>query len=373
MKTPYFLISSVLLLTACSSTPDSVTGKALDYQSAQKPNKTLETPPDLVAPRLNDAYNLPQRGSVLASDLNKTNTPQKADSTQVLAPVDNMKIEREGSQRWLLVQKSPDELWSILEEFWQDNGFVLLQNAPRLGILETDWAENRAKLPQDGVRSLLSKVGLDGLYSTPERDKFRTRIEKSARGTEIYITHRGMMEIYAQEGKSQTVWQPRPNDPELEAEFLGRLMLRLGATEERAKAALAAEQQAKTPASSRAEIVGNRLILRDDFDRAWRRVGLALDRVGLAVADRNRAQGDYYVRPVAQDPHMAQSTSIFAKLAFWRDDPKTKLDEELKAALRLNLSATNGGVALSLSEIDGSELKQDRQQAWLRALQQELR
>ena len=40
------------------------------------------------------------------------------------------------------------------------------------------------------------------------------------------------------------------------------------------------------------------LTLDEPFDRAWRRVGLALDRVGFTVEDRDRAKGLYYVRYV---------------------------------------------------------------------------
>jgi uncharacterized lipoprotein len=62
--------------------------------------------------------------------------------------------------------------------------------------METDWAENRAKIPQDFIRQSLGKF-LDSLYSTSERDKFRTRLERTPSGeTEIYISHRGMIEVY---------------------------------------------------------------------------------------------------------------------------------------------------------------------------------
>ena len=103
--------------------------------------------------------------------------------------------------------------------------------------METDWAENRAMIPSGPIRNLLGKI-IDSAYSTGERDKFRTRLERgSAPGTtEIYISHRGMVEVYTSKDESSTVWQPRPPDPELEAEFLGRLMLRFGVDDARARA-----------------------------------------------------------------------------------------------------------------------------------------
>ena len=45
--------------------------------------------------------------------------------------------------------------------------------------METDWAENRANLPQTGLRKLIGKA-LDSVYDTGMRDMFRTRVEKPA-------------------------------------------------------------------------------------------------------------------------------------------------------------------------------------------------
>jgi outer membrane protein assembly factor BamC len=169
-----------------------------------------------------------------------------------------------------------------------------------LGIMETDWAENRAKIPQDFIRSSLGKI-LDSLYSTSERDKFRTRIERNANGsTEVFISHRGVMETYTSESKNQTVWQPRAADPELEAEFLRRLMQKLGATKE-ATAKVASAVAAKATATSSTLNGQPVVLLEEGFERAWRRVGLALDRTGFTVEDRDRNKGVYFVRYVPTD------------------------------------------------------------------------
>ena len=123
-------------------------------------------------------------------------------------------MERAGTQRWLVVSgKSPEQLWPALKAFWQDNGFVIKSEDPAVGVMETDWAENRAKLPNDGLRKLLETVGLGSVYSTGERDKFRIRLEKTANGTEVYFSHRGMEEVYADSTKTNTIWRPRATDP----------------------------------------------------------------------------------------------------------------------------------------------------------------
>jgi len=124
---------------------------------------------------------------------------------------ENARLERSGSQRWLVVKGEADAVWNVVKEFWQEMGFLVSVEVPESGVMETDWAENRANIPQDIIRSILSKV-LDSLYSTGTRDKFRTRLEKGSEPgtTEIYISHRGMNELYINETKSDTRWQPRP-------------------------------------------------------------------------------------------------------------------------------------------------------------------
>jgi len=218
------------------------------------------------------------------------------------ASVGDVRIERAGTQRWLVVNRPADKLWGPVRDFWLESGFLLAQDQENLGIMETDFAENRAKLPQDFIRSALGKM-FDGLYSTGERDKFRTRLERRPDGgTEIYVSHRGMIEVItgAKAGSSagdSTVWQPRPADPELEAEFLRRLMVKLGVSQEQSKALVAA---GATKQTSRIATVNNLPVVQIDegFDRAWRRVGLALDRTGFTVEDRDRSQGTYFVRYV---------------------------------------------------------------------------
>ncbi len=181
--------------------------------------------------------------------------------------------------------------------------------------METEWAENRAKLPKDIIRSTLGRI-IDPLYSTGEKDKFRTRVERSpGGGSEIYVSHRGMVEVYTNQQKETTIWQPRPSDPQLEAEFLQRILVKLGAKEEAAKTQVA---QSNATAPARARLLPNQaaasLQVDDSFDRAWRRVGLALDRSGFTVEDRDRGQGIYFVRYV--DPAQAgkEEPGFFGRL-----------------------------------------------------------
>jgi outer membrane protein assembly factor BamC len=213
-----------------------------------------------------------------------------------------------------VVDRPADQLWGPVRDFWQENGFLLALDQENLGLMETDWAENRAKLPQDIIRSTLGKV-FDSLYSTGERDKFRTRLERNASGgTEIYISHRGLTQVYSSSQRDNTVWQPRPSDTELETEFLRRLMVKLGMSEAQSKAAAASAPQvtaARVTTQNNVSVVQ----LDDDFDRAWRRVGLSLDRTGFTVEDRDRSQGLYFVRYVgASDAQASNKPGFFGRL-----------------------------------------------------------
>jgi outer membrane protein assembly factor BamC len=279
----------------------------IDYKSAGKQRTpALDVPPDLASPRGSDRYRVPDLPSqpTYSGYERDRRQAQAADSEAIASRTAQtqagaLRIERSGQQRWLSTSMSPEELWPLVRDFWQESGFIIDSEDPQTGIMETDWAENRAKLPQDFIRRAVGSL-IDSLYSTGERDKFRTRLERVPGGTEIYVTHRGMVEVYQDKvEKDSTIWQPRPSDPELEVEFLRRLMVKLGADTEQADASAAAARGGPPRAAIRLEQGpgGDALLtIPDGFERAWRRVGLALDRGGFAVEDRDRSNGVYFVR-----------------------------------------------------------------------------
>ncbi len=294
-------------LTGCSSIGNILEPNKIDYRSASKATTaSLEVPPDLTQIRRDSRFSIPEanKSSATASSYNLEKGNKVATNSGVVAvkQVQNMRIERNGNARWLVVKDTPEALWPQLKDFWQELGFLINVENQEAGVMETDWAENRAKIPQDIIRNTLGKV-LDSLYSTGERDKFRTRIERSANGeVEIYISHRGAQEVLVGAQKDGTVWTPRAADPGLEAEFLSRLMVRLGSDGEKAKTAVASPAATGKPHSQLLKVDGKTFVEVDEaFDRSWRRVGLALDRIGFTVEDRDRSQGLYFVRYVDQD------------------------------------------------------------------------
>ncbi len=299
----------VMALAACST----FEGDKIDYKSAGKA-PSLDVPPDLTQLSRDSRYVVPG-GSVSASGYQAGQAVVAPANQTAAVSIGDVRIERSGSQRWLVVNRPADQLWGPVRDFWQENGFLLAIDQQNLGIMETDWAENRAKLPQDFIRNTIGKV-LESLYSTSERDKFRTRIERNAAGgSEIFVSHRGMVEVYssnAAQRTDSTIWQPRPADPELEAEFLRRLMVKLGVSADQAKATVAG---ATARSTSRVANVNNQPVVQIDegFERAWRRVGLALDRTGFTVEDRDRSQGTYFVRYVPPNADK-KDPGFFAKL-----------------------------------------------------------
>lgn len=304
------LVTVASLLTACKAIENTMGGDKIDYRTA-KTNKApqLEVPPDLTQLSVDPRYS-PQAGVISASSLQGPNPAASATPADTVAPqaIGGVQLINQNGVRFVSTTIPPTQLWPILQQFWQERGLALVVDQADIGVMETDWAQNRVKLPNDIVRNTLGKV-FDSLFSTGEIDKYRMRLERNAAGgSDIYIAHRGLQEVYTTPMKDATAWRPRPNEPLLEAELLSRLMVKLGNKEEAAKAAAAAQSASATSASvARARVVADRpastLQVDESFDRAWRRVGLALDRSGFTVEDRDRTQGLYYVRYV--DPGQA--------------------------------------------------------------------
>ncbi|OYU12667.1 MAG: hypothetical protein CFE38_06665 [Comamonadaceae bacterium PBBC1] len=307
---PFKRTASILSLAALLSACAALEEDKINYKSAAKA-PTLEVPPDLTQLRKESRYAI-ESTSATASGFQNAGS-RVVDAGTATNTLGNVRLERQGNQRWLVASMPADKLWEPLREFWNSNGFTLVTDSPELGIMETDWAENRAKIPQDFIRKALGKV-LDSLYSSGERDKFRTRIERNAQGgVEIYITHRGMIENYTNAQKDQTVWQPRAADPELEIEFLRRLMVKLGTSPEAAKAATTAANSASNNPTIGLTQGQASITLIDTLDRAWRRTGVALDRSGFTVEDRDRTNGLYFVRYVAAGK-TAEQPGFFSRL-----------------------------------------------------------
>jgi outer membrane protein assembly factor BamC len=302
-------------------------GARVDYRSEASKTPSLEVPPDLTQLAREGRFR-PQSGVVSASAVAAGAGVAAAPSAAVaLSSLGNMRIERQGSHRWLVVPMTPEQLWPQLQSFWQGNGFSLAFENAATGVIETAWAENRAKLPQDFIRRTIGRV-LENAYDTGVRDAFRTRLERGANGTEVYILHRSVTEEFADATRDRTVWHTAPNDPMLEAEFLARLMVQLGAPEAAARTAAAPTPAPSAPAAPAAPAAAaaapagagaTSLEINEPFDRAWRRVGLALDRTGFTVEDRDRSAGLYFVRYIATAPGGSEDAGFLSRIFGGKD------------------------------------------------------
>lgn len=309
-------LASALVTSGCSSISETLSGDKIDYRTSGTQSVRLDVPPDLSQLPGQTRFGQAPASTVSASSLVRTD---KADAPQSnIAPNKGVgiKLERQGQMRWLSVNQPPEQIWSQVRAFWGEVGFELTTDQPEAGVMETNWSENKAKVPQDGaVRKALGRV-FDLLYDTGERDLYRTRIERTANGSEIYISHKGLVEEYEDSKKDRTQWRARPSDPNLEAEMLSRLMVKLGASKETAEAVKTADkpsQAAATPSIARMNADGLSITVDADFDTTWRRVGLALDRSGFTVENRDRKQGAFEVRLSDNDPE-ASKPGFFARL-----------------------------------------------------------
>jgi outer membrane protein assembly factor BamC len=382
----HFLVTAaaaaVLSLSGCSwFSSDS---SSVDYKSAGT-LPPLEVPPDLTSPQRDNRYAIPEtaRSSATLSgyeaerrDPARGGRPVAATpgAPVVLPVVESIRIERAGTQRWLVVQEPPEKVWPVVKAFWQENGFLIKVETPEAGVMETDWAESRARIQEGAVRDFLGKV-FDYFHSTAERDKYRTRLDRTADGsTEIYISHRGMQELYTTREPTSstpgaTAWQPRPSDPELEAEFLRRLMVRLGTPGERAKQLTASGEQQQRAEIVKANDGTERLQVHEPFDRAWRRVGLALDRVGFTVEDRDRQKGLYFVRYADPENEMNPKDGGFlSRLFTFGSDSKVKAEQ-----YRVQVSAETSGSQVYVLNKDGTAENSKTAQRILALLHEQLK
>ena len=324
-------ITITSILTACdtmSGINDTFAGRKVDYKKQSRNVESLEVPPDLTTASYDEMMVVPDintGGTATYADYAKERKGNQIVVDKVLPVQDNIELVREGKDdvRHLIITGTKAQTWEKMREFWLNSGMLIKRENPSTGILETEWAENRADIPQDFIRTALSTV-LEAFYSAGTRDKYRVRIEEGDRsGTvNLFLTHYGMEEVIESDVTERTIWKPRPRDPELEAEMLGRMMVYMGVEEQKAKALLArsATKKAEKATISRNAQGNSRLVVRETFPRAWRRTGVSLDRINFVVEDRDRDNGIYYVQyvdPLAEE----DSGGFFSGLKFWKDKP----------------------------------------------------
>ncbi len=362
------LLASLLASSGCGIYDKMAPGaKKADYKKS-KPTDALEVPPDMSSNTINDAPDaIDIAGTTFVEEMGG-NKPTGGGRV-VLPSQENMRVERDGDQQWLVVYGAPELVWPQVKEFWLQEGFLIRKEDPRVGILETGWLENRADIPQGPIRNVIGKV-MDGAYTAATRDQFRTRLERGTDDgfTEIYVTHRGVEEVVSGGAiDPNTSWQARPTDPELEAEMLKRMMVFLGVEEQKASAMVAKQTQQTVRAQMVSDSSGDMLVIDEDFSRAWRRTGVALDRVGFAVDDRIRSDGIYYVQ--YNDPLADQNKEGFlTKIGLWSSD-----DDEDGTQYQIKLLANGPSTNVIVNNAQGERDTTSTAKRILTLLEEQLR
>jgi outer membrane protein assembly factor BamC len=352
--------AALAILAGCSGFGN----KSNEYKgAAARAAQPLEVPPELTAPTMDDRYSIPDpRTQTTYSAYSQKPTATGAPALPVVLPkFEGVKLERVGDQRWLVVKGEPEKVWPVVREFWIDTGYKLLRESPELGLIETDWFEDRTKVPQDIVRRTVGRF-IEGLYSYPRRDKFRTRLEKGTEPgtTEIFVSNRNVEEVYSSSTQDRTMWQSQPADRDMEAEMLSRIMVKIGGgstTVTTASAPLPGRRGVTPPPVStdpKNAVLQNGgagpLVVNDSFDRAWRRVGLALDRVGFTVEDRDRSKGLFFVRYIDPEADLKDTNKEgwLDKLKFWKPTPKS-------AQPQYRIHVADAGASMSQVQVQDSK------------------
>jgi outer membrane protein assembly factor BamC len=355
----FLLITLLFMLAGCSSGGGYFSDSERVYRSQKETVDDLEVPPDLTRSSIQDTMAIPSAGSASYEEYaNKRDSGSvaKPAQDQVLPEFDNIRIERDGDQRWLVINAEPQAVWPKVVEFWRSNGLLLVEQDPTIGVMKTDWLESRADIKQSPITEFFRQT-LGSIYSSATRDQFRVRLETGleAGTTELYLTHRGMEEKLKEDfsgNADTTYWTPRPNDPGIEAAMLRSIMVYLGMASEKAEQTLAQgrerEQRSKLiKTGERAE-----LWINEGFARAWRLTGVALDRVGFAVEDRDRSSGIYFVRYSELSGAHRKEKGFFSKLAFWRDEEEI-INKETQ--YQVKLSEQDQGTQVVIRDQDGAE------------------
>ena len=337
------IVLLTLLVSACDSIP--FIDNTSDYKGAGR-SKPLEVPPDLTAVKSSDAYSVPG-GSTTYNTYNQDQEGQEVGVEKVLPSSDGIRLEKAGAQRWLVVNAPAEKIWPVVREFWIDQGFAVRVENADTGVMETEWIEADAIKAADDKKNIGEKFDkwLDKLSGIADRRKFRTRLERGEKegSTEIYMTHRtvsgapdnGKNEVQTTLGVIDTGYRLdgtkvdkklEENDGDLDAELLRRLMVKLGVEEKRAQQIVANpvnEKRADVVKESDSSVTLN---LNDSYDRGWRRVGLALDRVGFVLEDKDRSKGLFFVRyaDVEIDDTAKKKKGLIDTLAFWKDDDEVE-------------------------------------------------
>ena len=302
-------------------------GRVVNYQGDDTVD-SLVIPPDLTKPNLQGLF---------VENLGVTDQAYK------VAEVQNVEVKRDAYRRWLLVDMTSSEVWSLSKEFFRSFGFKIEKENQKIGILETDYLEIDTKVPDKSlgaIRAMLAKA-LKTQYGLPIADKYRIRIESldDPNQSEVYLTLTSIGEVVKGE---QRLWQTREKDVELETEMLLNLMLFLGSDRSEAINKIqASNEKTESPVSViKSESGYATLVFQYNKNKAWGYLGWALDELDVDVEDRDVIDGTYYINVVADKGFFSKLLSTASLTQTYQLVVK-QLDESYSQVIFVDLSEEN--------------------------------
>jgi outer membrane protein assembly factor BamC len=380
-KSENFLLLGIVLMlvSGCSISP---TDRArVDYKRMDKQTVSVDSlriPPELTKSKTQNRYSIPRKDGANLSDY-KAGIDTQAEGTQrrILPEVPDVTVRRDGIFRWLEIDLPAEDVWDTVKQFWLEEGFIIASEDPESGLLETDWAENRAKIGGGVITDTLSKIA-PLLVTSPERDKYRTRLERLGNDkTEVFLSHEGMALVASTSGeidrrRAKPKWQYRARDPNLEVEMLYRMMTAFGVPSESSEIEkIVVDEKASSGVNPLlVELKENEgdyfLLLSLSFEQSWRKIGLILDSLDFSIEDKSREEGTFYIN--YNDPDSRIKPKGLARLAFWRDRG------HVVQSYRIRISASENAVSTELRVLDseGQQLSDDTALKILRVIREQL-
>jgi outer membrane protein assembly factor BamC len=347
------LVISITLSSCFSDIKDKIkqetkVGKNDIRYYADKTVNNLEVPPDLTKPSQKNALNI---SKFIDDDKNLTTFDEK--EIKIINSVKNknisIEVKRNDNYRWLVVNKNSDFVWNASAEFLKDSGFRILKSDKSIGIMETNYLENKEDIPSKNlglIRSMF-KNAFKARYALPTLDKYRVRLERIDKNTtEVYLSLNSMREVVTNKGleNQNTIWQEKEADKSIEIEMLYRLMVYLGSDNNIAKEKIEkATNKKNIDVKISMGINGfSKLQFNLSKDKTWDAVSWSLDKLGIDIDDRDKNDYSLYLN-IANEEDRGIMSRIFGDDAI-KQSVRLKIkqiSENLSAVYFVDISGEN--------------------------------
>ncbi|MBP3194138.1 MAG: outer membrane protein assembly factor BamC [Cardiobacteriaceae bacterium] len=343
LSTQIFILT-IFALTACSErNPFDNFSRAPDYKTANVGRK-IEVPPDLSSQSLGDSLTVSDFTPHSISSYNEYYADRvKRDRRGYIEVLPELYmtrvIEQKGELPYITTAADINAAWRIVKGYWTENGIELKTDNPQIGIMETDWLENKNGKPSTGIGGLVNSL-LGFLTDDDRRDRYRLRFARNNQGgTDIAIIYtKSELEKIRDNNlptytKQVTGYHWKLSDtenPEMQLEMTRRIALFISGELERGGANIQAPspeegQTAPSPARTNTNVGYSRFVQLQDgnpalliygtYEQAWRVVGIALDKASFSIEDQDVSSGTYKVRyrPESDSKKKGFFSSLFGR------------------------------------------------------------